>query len=654
MRKKNIIVRATALLMSSILIFSGCQNSRYDSHIMTEEQTTAKVSDKNDSNKDTENKTERETEKETEKNTDKEETTTKKPVDKEEPTTSPDYNTPDTEYTDAQKKIQQEFDTFMTKLYVEVMSNNLVSTHFDLDNPEAYGITEYDSIWGSDNLLEDYKKALSDDKTLYNQIKTFDYKSLTYEQQLIYDTMIEFLENSFTLDEFYYFGENFSPNSGTQFQLNLILSEYRFNDKEDIENYLEVISTCDDYINSLIEFEKWRAEKGYAMTDNAIDDVIEQCNDILAASEPAFLPVIREIIDGCDFLTSEEKDSFKTQIATLATENVIPAYQAIIDCLTEIKGKRSVEGGLCKYENGKKYYEGLIRLYTGSDKTIEELIKTIEDNIKKDLLAYSYIAMADPDLSSKLEKEPVFVKTEPNEILTYLMDELEKDFPSPVCKDYKLKYVAKSMESSSNPAFYLLPPTDNYKHNIIYVNNSKEYESIDLFPLLAHEGMPGHMYQNNYFLSLNPHPIRSLLNFNGYAEGWAQYVEHYSYKWSGIDKNVADTMVIDDTFGFALYSRVDIGVNYEGWDIDDIKDYLKDYLSDVSFAGDLYDLFINDPGVYLQYYIGEVEILELKEKAEKQLDDDFNIKEFHEFFLEVGPTYYEIIEDRMDYWMLEY
>ena len=112
MRKKNIIVRATALLLSSILIFSGCQNRRYDSHIMTEEQTTTKVSDKNDSNKDTENKTERETEK----NTDKEETTTKKPDDKEEPTTSPDYNTPDTEYTDAQKKIQQEFDTYMTKL----------------------------------------------------------------------------------------------------------------------------------------------------------------------------------------------------------------------------------------------------------------------------------------------------------------------------------------------------------------------------------------------------------------------------------------------------------------------------------------------------------------------------------------------------------
>ena len=259
--------------------------------------------------------------------------------------------------------------------------------------------------------------------------------------------------------------------------------------------------------------------------------------------------------------------------------------------------------------------------------------------------------MSDPNLEKKLQQDLKFVETEPEKILSYLMEELKKDFPSPVCTDYTLKYVAKSMESASNPAFYLLPPTDNYKHNIIYVNRSEEYASHDLFPLLAHEGMPGHMYQQNYFLSLNPHPIRSLLGFNGYAEGWAQYVEHYSYQWSGIDKNVADISVIDDTFGFALYSRVDIGVNYEGWDIDDIEDFLKDYLSDTSFAGDLYDLFINDPGIYLQYYIGEVEILELKDKAMDQLDDDFDIKEFHKFFLEVGPTYYEIIEDRMDYWI---
>ncbi len=608
MKKRNIIIKATALLMSSILIFSGCQNSRYDRH----------------------------------------------PSDKDESTADSSQNKPDIEYTDAQKNVQEEFDTYMDDLYADIMSSSLVSTHFDLENPEDFGITEYDAIWGNENLLESYESALDDDKELYDEIKAFDYSCLTYDQQLIYDTMLEYLENCFTLDEYFYFNQSFSPNSGAQFELNLILSEYRINDKNDLENYIKTLSSCDDYINSLITFEKWRASKGYAMTDDAIDEVIGQCKDILSAKEPAFLSVIRDVIDGCTFLTSDEKSSYKTQITTLATENVIPAYNAIINCLTELKGKRTVEGGLCNYENGKEYYESLIRLYTGSDKTIKELIKTIEDNIYDDLMSYSYLAMADPNLENKLEKEHTYIKSEPDEILKYLMEELKEDFPAPVYTGYTLKYVAESMESSSNPAFYLLPPTDNYKHNVIYVNQSEEYANMELFPLLAHEGMPGHMYQNNYFLSLNPHPIRTLFGFNGYAEGWAQYVEHYSYKWSGIDENIGKIKAIDGRFGFALYSRVDIGVNYEGWDIKDIEDYLSTYLVDTSIAGELYKLFINDPGVYLQYYIGEIEILELKEKAEDKLDDDFDIKEFHTFFLEVGPTYYEIIEDRMDDWISEY
>ena len=97
-----------------------------------------------------------------------------------------------------------------------------------------------------------------------------------------------------------------------------------------------------------------------------------------------------------------------------------------------------------------------------------------------------------------------------------------------------------------------------------------------------------------------------------------------------------------------------MGVNYEGWDVEDIENYLKDYLTDTSISGELYELFINDPGIYLQYYIGELEILELKEKAMDELGNDFDIKEFHQFFLEVGPTYFDIIEDRMEDWIEEY
>ncbi len=561
-------------------------------------------------------------------------------------------NSKDATFTDEEKTVQGEFETFLDELYLDAMSYSMVSTHFDLHNPEAIGITEFDTIWGED-FLESYESALDDDKELLATLKEFDYDALTYDQQLIYDTLYAYAENSCTLDTYYYFSEPFSPSSGVQFELNLILSEYAINDKDDLDDYVEVLKSCDEYVDELLEYEKWRANNGYALTDSAIDDVIEQCQDILAADEPAFLPVIRDVVDSCDFLSEAEKTAYKETITTEATANFTPAYQNIVSTLKSLKGSRKTEGGLCNYDNGSEYYEALIRLYTGSAKDIDTLIDTIDSAVSSTLLKYYSISLRDPDVQNKISGQLTYAKSEPDEILAYLMEMLESDFPTPVCRDYSLKYVAESMESSSNPAFYLVPPYDNYTHNIIYVNNNEEYDSMDLFPLLAHEGTPGHMYQNNYFLSLNPNPVRTLLGFSGYAEGWAQYVENYSYKWSGLEESVADMLVANGDFGFALYCRVDIGVNYEGWDVDDIEEYLSQYLTDISFSEELYELFINDPGVYLQYYVGYLEILELRDTAEEQLGDKFDIKEFHRFFLEVGPTYYDIILTRMNMWMQE-
>ncbi|MBQ9701296.1 MAG: DUF885 domain-containing protein [Lachnospiraceae bacterium] len=605
MKKNNVIIKIIAISMSSLLLLTGCKKGILD-YLKDEEPTTIRQ----------------------------------------------ELNDKDTSFSKDEKAIQAEFDEFLDDVYLDAMSYSLVSTHFDLHNPEDMGITEYDSIWGED-ILDGYKDAESEDKAMLQELKAFNYNALTYDQQLIYDTLYKYLENGLILDKYFYFAAPFSPSSGAQFELNLILSEYAINDEDDVKDYIEVLKSCDEYIAELLEYESWRANQGYAMTDDAISDVIDQCNDILSAKEPAFLPVICEVIDECDFLTDDEKRTYKETIQTETSANFIPAYQNIITTLGSLRGLRSEEGGLCNYQGGSDYYEALIRMYTGSGKDMDTLIQTIDAHLAKTLLDYYNITVGDKDVLDKISNGLTYAKSEPTEILNYLMEMLASDFPTPVCTDYSLKYVAKSMESSSNPAFYLIPPYDNYTHNIIYVNNSEEYSSMDLFPLLAHEGMPGHMYQNNYFLSLNPHPIRTLLSFNGYAEGWAQYVENYSYRWAGLEESVADMMVADGDFGFALYSRVDIGVNYQGWDVDDIEEYLSNYLTDTSFAGELYETFINDPGIYLQYYVGYLEILELRDTAMEQLEDRFKIKDFHRFLLEIGPTYFDIIDERMSMWMKE-
>lgn len=580
-------------------------------------------------------------------------TSTEKSNDNKKPTTpSADKNPKDKEFTAAEKDIQKSFDEYLDEQYRETLSYSLVSTHFELMNPEDFGITDFETIWG-DVIYGDEADEEETNEEALEELKEFDYSALTYEQQLTYDTLVAYLENSKALDEYYYFASAFSPSSGTQFELPLILSEYALYDKEDIEDYLTVLENCDEYMNALIKYEKWRSSKGYALTDQAIDDVIEQCNDILNPSEPAFVSAISESIDKCDFISSTEKASYKQTIKQLANENFVPAYEKLAKELKKLKGSRSEEGGLCNYENGEEYYEALIRQYVGSEKTVDELIDAVDEALYGHILRISLIYSKDSEIYDKIYEPLEYAETEPDKILSYLTKKLTKNFPKPATKNYELKYVAKSMESSSNPAFYLLPPYDNSDRNIIYVNQNEEYKDMDLMPLLAHEGFPGHLYQNTYFLSLNPHPVRTLFSFNGYSEGWAKYVEHYSYDWSGLDKNVAEMLAVNDQFGFAIHSRVDLGVNYEGWDVNDVEDFLADYIEDTSIAKELYESSVNDPGIYLQYYVGELELNELYDEAKDLLDDDFNEKDFHEFFLSVGPTYYEIIRERMLMWIEE-
>lgn len=639
MKKKIYLTKLVALSLSVIVAFSGCHNSRFDS--ADKETKTTSVQNITD-NKPTES------EKESESTTELESETKN---DNKKPSNNDSTKNPkDKKFSEDEIAEQEDFNEYLDEEYRDTLSQSLVSTHFDLANPEDFGITEFDSIWGEVEYGDDTSDDEATNKEAIKTLKSFSYSSLTYEQQLTYDTLMAYLENSSDTIKYYYYGEVFSPNSGTQFELPIILSEYALYDEDDIKDYLTVLESCDEYMNSLIEYEKWRASKGYALTDGAIDDVIQQCNDILSASEPAFVAAISENIDKCDFINAEAKEQYKATIKQLANDNFIPAYTSLKTELATLKGSRSVEGGLCNYDNGAKYYQALLRQYTGSAKNPRELINAIDEQLYEHILQANLIYTKDNDIYDKLSQPLVYAETEPDKILSLLTSKLQTNFPMPATTNYELKYVAKSMESSSNPAFYLIPPYDDSSRNIIYVNPSEEYKDMDLLPLLAHEGLPGHMYQHTYFLSLNPHPVRTLLSFNGYSEGWAKYVEHYSYQWSGLDSSVADMLALDDKFAFAIHSRVDLGVNYEGWDIEDIKNFLKTYLGDTSIAEDLYELSINDPGIYLQYYVGEQEIYELYEEAENILDKEFNKKDFHEFFLSVGPTYYEIIRERMLMW----
>ena len=162
--------------------------------------------------------------------------------------------------------------------------------------------------------------------------------------------------------------------SGVQTQLPVILSEYQFYDRGDVEDYLKLMQSTPDYIDSLIQFERQKSEAGLFMADYAADTVIEQCSAFLEMGDGNYLySTFSDRIAGLDELTEEEKSDYIEDNALMMEDYVYPAYQALLAAVEELKGTGQNEKGLCYLPEGKAYYEMVVRQSTGTEQTVREL-----------------------------------------------------------------------------------------------------------------------------------------------------------------------------------------------------------------------------------------------------------------------------------------
>jgi len=194
------------------------------------------------------------------------------------------------------------------------------------------------------------------------------------------------------------------------------------------------------------------------------------------------------------------------------------------------------------------------------------------------------------------------------------------------------------------------PAIDDQDNNLIRVNGK---HTDGMWTTLAHEGYPGHMLQNAYYMSTDPEPIRTVLSFLGYKEGWAMYACYDAisyYTFDGVDnsEDVARLYQINDELNYLVCGRIDIGINYEGWSVQDAKDYLNGKGLNGDAAEELYTTMVGDPAVYQSYSTGYYEMQSIRNYAEKELGSKFDLKEFNTVILETGPCQFNILKEQVD------
>lgn len=556
-------------------------------------------------------------------------------------------------------KEQKRFEEFLHDEYVDSVTTDTITYNYEIKDGEAMGIPEPEVSLGDHDMSEaGIQKQKSEFDDTYEKLKSFDRDDLTENQKLTYDIIKQYMDNEEENFLNIYLSEPFSPMKGLQSNISTYFTDYRFDDKGDVERYIEVLGMVREYFDDYLEFEKVKSEKGYFMSDDVCDKVIEQCEDFIADKDDHFMiQTFNDSVESLSFLTDDEIKSFEEQNKKAVSESLLPAFQDVIDVLKSLKGTGKNAEGLCKYEGGKDYYTYIMQSAAGTDKTPDEVAEMLDDNLSQLMKDMASIVMTDYDSYQYLTDhyDDLFSEyntAEPTEIIDKLMETATEHYPDFGKISYTAKKLDKSLEDiqESTLAYYMSPAIDDQDNNLIRVNGK---HTDGMWTTLAHEGYPGHMLQNAYYMSTDPEPIRTVLNFLGYKEGWAMYacydaISYYTFDGAKNSENVARLYQINDELNYLVCGRIDIGINYEGWSVQDTKDYLNEKGLNGDAADDLYTTLVGDPGVYQSYSTGYYELVEIKNYAEEELGSKFDLKEFNTVVLETGPCQFNILKEQVD------
>lgn len=539
----------------------------------------------------------------------------------------------------------RQFRTFTRSLFQTEVSANTISLHYTLRSPSDYGIADIPATYGS--LSSDPVAAKASVRNVLSSLQEFDPDTLSSENALTFKILDTYLKNASTGTDYLLYQEPLGPVSGIHTQLPVLLSEYSFYDTQDVETYLALLKETPSYFDSVIRFEQKKATSGLFMPDYQADSVLDTCQSFIDMGKENYLvSTFDERIASLDLLPENKKDSFRKENMKLVTEEIYPAYQNLITAIKSLKGKGMHEQGLSYFPYGKKYYEYLVRQTTGCNESISRLRLMTRAQILEDLSAMQKVLFP---ADAALTQASVLEQTPPDSMLDDLRSKITDTFPEIPDVDFQVKYVPESMQDYLSPAFYMIPAIDNLTENVIYINNGQTASGLNLYTTLAHEGYPGHLYQTVYFSASEPDPIRSILDFGGYVEGWATYAEMMSYYLAPLSKTEASLLQKNSSVILGLYALADMGIHYDGWSVTDTVRFFSDYgINDSNAVQSVYKLIIGSPANYLKYYIGYLKFYELKKEMADTLGNQFSQKEFHRAVLDVGPAPFEIVYDEVE------
>lgn len=509
---------------------------------------------------------------------------------------------------------------FADELFPSLFTNDALSANFFFEDADSYlGLKPNPSL-STPSTKDEYQSNHNAMKTqALLMASMFRYSKMSAEEKELFDFLQGFFVTQSTFADYYYLQDDYiGGHAGMQANLPIYLTEYKFRDKQDIEDYLTLCRLTASVFPTWVAYEQARLDNGFGRMKVVLMIAVNQCESFTGVQifDAAVNPdpnnpehtqtenfVLKDAIgklSRCGFLSETEKSTYESSLRTAVNNQLIPSYIKLGIDIKELIQKESNQhkfknGGLAVYgDAGRNYYQALFNYSTGTadgvtvaySNTVAAYNQTLAEIERlQGLLMTKLNTQSIDQIEAALGNlfttdESNWTGTALNSTLLQLKNKLSANFPAMAETSGKIttKIIDESLKDYYSPAAYFVSPLDNKNSDEVIVINNWDSTGYLSYDLLSHEGIPGHLYQYNYLKNSDKKDIVKVLCPLAYKEGWATYAEHYMANYYGENDSV-ERLLMQYQVKKVLakgYIRVmsDILINYNGYDTQTLTDWL--------------------------------------------------------------------------------
>ncbi len=469
------------------------------------------------------------------------------------------------------------------------------------------------------------------------------------------------------------------------FSVNLIITQWAtgtsaqpFKTVENYDNWLKRLDQYNVWLQSVEERMKEGIENDYVLPKSLIVKVIPQFDALTTVkTSPEGIVDVSEhlyytpILNLPENFSSEDKERLTEAYSDILMEKLLPSFKSLAFFLKSSylsAGRES--SGISEIPNGTAYYDHAIKFFTTTTMTADEIhelglkeVSRILAEMEKvktqvgfdgELKDFFNAVRANKDLMPFSNPQEVLANF--NAIHDKMKPQLKKLFANKPKADFIVKQTEKFREASAS-AQYNTGSMDGTRPGVFYVPiiDAASYNTFSDEALFLHEAIPGHHYQISMTQENEDLPdFRKNLWYSAYGEGWALYTESLGKELGLYTDPYQYFGMLGMEMHRAIRLVVDTGIHTKGWSREKAIQYSLDNEAEgeASITSEI-ERYMAMPGQALSYKIGQLKIRELRAKAEKELGENFDIKEFHQQILETGCIPLALLETKINDWIAE-